>query len=54
MVNFAMKVAACMYVCLVFIEVLTGTEGKTVLVLLCDKVPVLCASIVLFKKILSI
>lgn len=51
MVNFAMKVAGCMYVCLVFVELLTRREGKIPLVLFCGEVPVLRASIVLFKNI---
>lgn len=37
--------------CLVFIEILIRREGKIPLVLFCGKVPVLRASIVLFKNI---
>lgn len=51
MVNFATEVAGCMYVCLVFVELLTRRGGKIPLVLFCGKVPVLHASIVLFKNI---
>lgn len=37
MVNFAMKAAGCMYVCLVFIELLTKREAKIPLVLFCGE-----------------
>lgn len=51
MANIAMKVAGCMCVCLVFIELLTRREGIMLLVLFCGKVPVLRASIILFENI---
>lgn len=50
-VNFAVKVTGCMCVCLVFLELLTRREGTILLVLFYGKVPVQCASIVLFRNI---